>query len=322
MQEFDKKWSLAEFMADQADMLEMITQIPRLERMSLSEEQLLDVSRSNLVWKPDGTLWCTICRKCVPTGKLDDRLLRHDTHINSPMHQTNVKTVIKLDFYLGKPLRGIRELGVGIPAGRVSRRSVAHFWGDDAERFAFKGLQKLRQTGVRVKVGKREVHVKGEHIKSCSPAVVNYFPGHKKYSNSRCVLWAGLPETGADDGTESGFAADQQQQEIGGQQTWWPVLQVTFAPGTDGVVCAAGLWDPEGGTWLVCIYQMLDSLPAAWFALMAKWAEMRADDMEDGPPPEPAPRIPVLRLRGAGPPPPQPAQPDGPYPSEGMEMID
>ena len=142
--EEDRRFALTEFLADQAQSMMEIANLP--EYVSSDTPMPTDVRKKIQERYTDKTLhneeYCVLCSK-ISTA----------SHKSSKAHEHKLQAVGKMDYFLGQPLtpRGRRPLHVGLESPQVTRRLLEAFWGDSLVHFPRKGLQKLRASGVKVK---------------------------------------------------------------------------------------------------------------------------------------------------------------------------
>jgi hypothetical protein len=313
----DQQFAMAEFMADQA---ETLLNIETGKHLVPTNEELRRETHAALKGGK-----CTLCNAEATDG-----------HLASKGHHARCSVAARLSILAGRPAKGGARVLYSGAAPPFTQQTLREVWGENLDLLPRRALNRLRHTGVSIKMSARAPArvIPGGAIKGCGLGVVNFKHGDTKYSRSKLTRWEGVPEQWPDatpepvsapgsGGGASGRRSDRMTQQAFEGQTFWPVVYLDFEEDSEAGTLGLhwGLSEGAGGRWIVCIYQVLNDLPDAWWASFQEWFVgpqltpppphpplQNAGVWEDEPPPEPLPRIPPRR--------------QAPYPSEAMEMID
>jgi hypothetical protein len=228
-----------------------------------------------------------VCQLC---GKVVD-----DMHLHSATHLQRVGLNQQLD-----ELLGASEVVRGLYAGMTSELTVKDFcafWGAQTPFLHKAAMAIVGRKGFQLRFGgskSKMYQCSAADIKELRTGAVSYEITNAKYTGMVYRPWDLIPA--GRPGVQAPFGTG-----------WWPVVEVQMSEAD---------FNRRGHALLICIYQLLDARPDAWWievdsqppaavrpspppppALEGVWEEGE-------PPPEPPARVPALRSGTAPPPPP------------------
>jgi hypothetical protein len=188
---------------------------------------------------------CTICDKITTPG-----------HVNSKTHIDRATVWFGVELLVGANTHPVpRPIFQGYSDPDLDVAGFKAYWGTDVESMALKALSRLQRQGVFVKCSSNKAGrvYRGADITACSLACMPFDSECSKYKMSKALRWAEVPLTRG-----AWLHTPLPLQE---KQGWWPVVSVSFAS-----TCEAHAYvTPGSSDWFVCVYQLLEACPPAWW---------------------------------------------------------
>jgi hypothetical protein len=213
---------------------------------------------------------------CVLCGKQND-----EWHERSKTHVERIEEAAMITALAGEPgwVNVRRHLSsvvgkalITSPSKPLCKEAVREWWGREIELLPTRAAEVLAQKGVLLDgKAKKKVAIQG----TPRLAMIAYNGIGKHHEKTKCVPWDAVPGTPQDVGSDiprgrSGrdfrdWVAQDELDELGAPDAWWPVVILADAPTDEGIQLLVS-WG--GVIYVVCIYQVWWDAPGAWRVTM------------------------------------------------------